>query len=258
MLRKLTIILLLGWVSITYAQEPAAVEEQVVEEEVCETCPLPEEEWTPLTKSLLARMLVGESGWLAEYRKKKGWPRIASCRKDEPCYPNRDWRLQPWVIYYRWQDMRDNIPNLTYAATIQLYSAAMKPHLASKKRMRFARFYNDDKEVRQVYRRRFLQSISWDGSNLLALADRYDRKGEGRYFVEGWEAVREIVEAWGDGEVANECEEARHWDGPGMALPRDGLIKIDCGETLNDYFTTVQARRELRRERREAASTPAG
>jgi len=250
MLRKLTIILLLGWVSITYAQEPAAIEEQGIDEEVCETCPLPEEEWTPIAKALLARMLVGESGWLPEYRRKtKGGRRIASCIDGEPCYPNRDWKLQPWVVYYRWQDMKKRWNGLTYAATIRLYSAAMKPGLTSAKYERFARIHGMGKELQQIPRRRFLQRIAWDGSNLLPLVEKYDRRGGGRHFVDGWRAVREAVESWGNGEIENECEEARHWDGPGMTLPTRSLIKINCGETLNDYFTTRAARRQLRRER---------
>lgn len=254
MLKRLTLVLLLAFVSGTQAQDAGVDAGEEVE--VCEECPLSDEEWTPFAKTVLARMLVGESGWLPEYRKKKGWPRIASCNPREECYPNRDWRLQPWVIYYRWQDMKESYRGLTFAATIQLYSAAMKPSLASEKRMRFARIHGQKKEVHQIFRRRFLQSIEWDGSNLLALSEKYNRKGEGRYFVEGWTAVTEIVEAWGAGEIENECEEARHWDGPGMSLPRD-LIKIDCGETLNEYFTTEHARRKLRRQRRLAQAQSA-
>lgn len=209
--------------------------------------PLPKEEWTIEAKTRLAQMLVGEAGWLPEYRKKREWPKFGSCLSSEQCYPNRDWRIQPWVIYYRWVDLKKVNGSITFSETIQLYSAAVKPSLAGEKRLRFAKVHRMDSEVSQIFRRRFLRSIMWDGSNLLDMVKKYRRKGSTKTFLEGWKSVTKVVDAWGRGRVRNECKDARHWDGPGMSLP-GSLIKVDCGETLNEYFTTKEV---LRRNRRE-------
>ena len=211
--------------------------------------PLPQSEWTSISKLWLTRALVGEAGWLPTYeRNEKG--KVRHCEGDD-CFSNRDWRIIPHVLLKRWKRMRlscvlrgyaCSAPGtpMSFVAVARKYCSPLKSHLAGS---RFERENSGNPVALQaMHRRRFIQAVAWDGSNLGPLADRYSKHTRGRVRVDmyrtGWFAARRVVEMWGVGEVDDPCLEAEHWNN--VPPRRSSLYVVDCGETLNFYSAVVR------------------
>lgn len=52
---------------------------------------------------------------------------------------------------------------------------------------------------------------------------------------ESWRRVRELVQAWGKGELEDPCPEALHWGGT-TDRPRRYWKAIECGITKNTFY----------------------
>jgi len=154
--------------------------------------PVPKEEWTEETKLNLTKALIAEAGWN---------------------YCN-DWALIPWVIAKRRNQMIRNGHEVTFNDVLLAYSSPLKPKLASKAAEYKAKRKGDRKAVRQVYRRRFIQSIRFDGSNIKELVKRFKRRSKATVLERRWDRAKAFVEAWGRGEVRDRCPGAMHWDMP--------------------------------------------
>lgn len=194
--------------------------------------------WTPEAKRVLSQALLGEAG--AHRRWERRGRRVVGCSGDG-CSENIDWRLIPWVLLKRWEDVRANGSRITFAGMVRAYSAPVRPRLASAERLASARLEGNTSEVSQILRRQWLQSIRFDGSNLGRLRRRYRRREPAEVVEGGWSEITSIVEAWGRGEIENPCENARHWDGL-SATPRVQMVRIDCGNTLNAFWAVPRDR----------------
>ena len=196
-------------------------------------------EWTDYTKLLLSQALWGESGISPRYKNVKlrgGWRRVP-CEfgeENERCYENLDWKLIPWVLLKRWEAINQS-KRMTFGRVIQSYCAPLDPELSSYERETRMKAIGNFNEVAQIKRRRFIQSLEWNGEELKGMAKHYG-PGLGEDFLyHGWKALTSNVIAWGKGEVPNLCKKALHWDRVGaetsLKLPR-----INCGKTLNAFY----------------------
>jgi len=201
--------------------------------------------WTLKSKQALARALWGEAGILSEYvpvRLRNGRyskHRIRMCsdktRANGACKPNLDWQIIPWVLLRRWESSHSD-PNkrIAFHSLIQRYSAPLKPYLASKAYEAKIHKRRDMPEALQIQRRRFLQSLRYDGSNLTAAYKRLRGHAPPKAVHVGWEAIRAVVEAWGAGNVADICPRAQHWDMQGANVSR--RLKATCKNTRNVFY----------------------
>jgi hypothetical protein len=201
--------------------------------------------WTLKAKRALARALWGEAGILSEYvpvRLRNGRfskHRIRMCsdksKSNGTCKPNLDWQVIPWVLLRRWESSHtDPSKRIAFHTLIQRYSAPLKPHLASKAYEAKIHKRRDMPEALQIQRRRFLQSLRYDGSNLTAAYRRLRGHAPPKAVHVGWEAIRAVVEAWGAGNVADICPHAQHWDMQGADVSR--RLKATCRGTRNVFY----------------------
>lgn len=201
--------------------------------------------WTLKAKRALARALWGEAGILSEYvpvrlrngRYSKHKIRMCSdkSRANGTCKPNRDWEVIPWVLLRRWEASHSNpSKRIAFDKLIESYSAPLKPHLASKEYERKIHKRRDMPEALQIQRRRFLQSLRYDGTNLASAYRRLRGHAPPRAVHVGWEAIKATVEAWGAGNVPDHCPRAQHWDMPGAKVSQ--RLAVTCKGTRNIFY----------------------
>lgn len=196
-------------------------------------------QWTPRARLALAQALWGEAGIRGHYT--RAGRRLTGCDGGEGCHSNLDWRLIPWVLATRWSDLHDRGNEIEFETLIRAYCASVKPRLASSGYEARVRARGSLGELPAIRRRRFLLAVRWDGSNLDRLRHRYGHRVPSDLYREGWSEITSLVEAWGRGEIPNECPAARHWDHAGARPSYSGLRRVDCGETLNVFYC-VQGR----------------
>ncbi len=202
-------------------------------------------QWTLEARTVLAQALMGEAGIRGTYAYANR--RLVTCRHRDAgeCFPNLDWKLIPWVLLKRWEDVRASGSLISFVGMVRAYSSPVRPSLATERRLNRAQRDGDTREVGQIMKRRFFQALTFDGSNLVQLRSEYGRTSRLDVDQRGWTEITGIVNAWGRGEIPNPCEEARHWDSQG-AIPT-GMIRVCLHvETLN-AFHAVPRRRSRRR-----------
>ena len=201
--------------------------------------------WTLKSKRALAQALWGEAGIIAEYSRVRlrngrySKHKIRMCtdatRAAGQCVSNRDWEVIPWVLLRRWQASNpDPHKRIRFATLIARYSSPLKPHLASKEYEWKAHKRRDMTEVHQIQRRRFIQSLRFDGSNLTRAYRRLRGHAPPKALHTGWAAIRRTVEAWGAGNVPDHCPDAEHWDMKGATVSR--RLVPTCKGTLNVFY----------------------
>lgn len=208
--------------------------------------------WTIQAKLALARALWGESGILPEYTRVRlrngrySSHRIRMCsdksRRAGQCQQNLDWQIIPWVLLRRWESSHsDPHKRIRFATLIRRYSAALKPYLASKSYEAKIHARRDMPEALQIQRRRFIQSLRYDGSNLTRAYKRLRGHSPPPALRIGWEAIKAVVEAWGAGNVADHCPNAQHWDMPGARVSK--RLIATCKNTRNVFYRFKRKRK---------------
>ena len=195
-------------------------------------------QWTAGARLALAQALWGEAGIRSAYARTRSG-RVVACddpRAAGPCYPNRDWRIIPWVLAVRWDYLRGRGHRVTFERLVRSYCASVKPRLATAEREAQARSRGDARELDSIRRRRFLIAIRWDGSNLGRLHRLHGHGSPLALYERGWSEITALVEAFGRGEVLNEWDRARHWDHRGARPSWEALRRLDYGETLNAFY----------------------
>lgn len=127
---------------------------------------------------------------------------------------HRDHAALAWVLVRRWQIIQMRWPEIRFVAVVRRYCAGLRMEMRAL-----------------TPRQRWVRELPW-GPPQRNLS-RYERK---------WDAVREYVERWGAGYVADPCGgDADHWGGR-IDTPSKLWSEVDCGETHNSFYSIERAR----------------
>ncbi len=133
-----------------------------------------------------------------------------------------DWSAQDhiaigWVLAKRWRvynAKHEFDEQISFAAFIRAYSAALK----------------SEGDSRTQQRRNLIQSLPW-GDPEQGVHGVYAKP----VHVQRWRQLRQRVELWAEGRVADPCRAAMHWGGT-MDRPHRAWKPVTCGATKNIFY----------------------
>lgn len=157
-----------------------------------------------------ATALIPEKAWTDEVKVWLARAMVSEAGWDE----TRDQVAVAYVLLRRWELARKQLRKYSMVTVIRKYCAGFKGPAATK-------------------RQKWVKHMTLDGKRPKSWPD--DIKW--RDYRERWMAVLDLAETWRNGAHPDPCNgKAMYWGGP-MDRPSKRMIKMDCGETKNRFYT---------------------
>ncbi len=156
------------------------------------------------------RTLIPDREWTDEVKAWMGRAMVSEAGWDG----TRDQIAIAYVLLRRWRLMRHRVRRFSMVSVIRKYCAGFR-------------------DVAFTQRQKWVKNMRIDGKRPEGWPDDI----HWRDYRDRWMTVLELAEAWRRGEHPDPCDgRAMYWGGP-MDRPSKRMIKMNCGETKNWFYT---------------------